>query len=198
MYLVVGLGNPGREYEGTRHNVGFEVIDCISEKLNFQVSKIKFKGLIGEFIISGEKVLFLKPSTFMNLSGESVRDAAEFYKIPPENIIVVYDDVAIDVGRLRIRGSGSDGGHNGMKNIIYHLNSDSFPRVRVGVGAPKGDMVSHVLGRFSDEERKAIDETIKVAADAVIEIIQNGVQSSMNRYNGFKYSKEYYIGHTQK
>ncbi|TDT63457.1 aminoacyl-tRNA hydrolase [Fonticella tunisiensis] len=190
MYLVAGLGNPGGEYEGTRHNVGFDVIDYLSDKLGFQVNKIKFKGSVGEYIVKGDKVLFLKPSTFMNLSGESIREAADFYKIPVENIIVVYDDVAIDVGRLRVRPSGSDGGHNGMKSIIYQLSSDKFPRVRVGIGASKGDMISHVLGKFSQEERKLIDEVIKAAADAVMEIIENGVQSAMNKYNSFKVSQE--------
>lgn len=190
MYLVVGLGNPGREYENTRHNVGFEVIDYMSQKYNFEVSKIKFKGLLGEYNLDGEKVLFLKPSTFMNLSGESLREAASFYKIPPENIIVVYDDIAIDVGRIRIRPSGSDGGHNGMKSIIYQLASDKFPRVRIGVGSPRGNLANYVLGRFSGEERGLIEETLKAASEAVVEIIKNGVQSSMNKYNSFKAGQE--------
>lgn len=190
MYLVVGLGNPGREYEKTRHNVGFDVIDYMAEKYNFDVNKIKFKGLLGEFNIDGEKLLFLKPSTFMNLSGESVREAAAFYKIPVENIIIVYDDIAIEAGRLRIRPSGSDGGHNGMKSIIYQLNSDKFPRVRVGVGGPRGSLVSHVLGKFTDEERKLVDEVIAASSEAVIEIIKNGPQSSMNKYNSFKAGQE--------
>lgn len=190
MYLVVGLGNPGREYERTRHNVGFDVIDYLSEKLSFEVSKIKFKGLIGEKSISSEKVIFLKPSTFMNLSGESVRDAANFYKIPAENIIVIYDDVAVEAGRLRIRPSGSDGGHNGMKSIIYQLANDQFPRVRVGISAPRGEMVSHVLGKFTEDERNLIEQVVKVAGDAAIEIIQSGVQSAMNRYNSFKASEK--------
>jgi peptidyl-tRNA hydrolase, PTH1 family len=186
MYLVAGLGNPGREYEGTRHNVGFDVIDYLAEKLNFSVSKIKFKGLIGDCNIKGEKVIFLKPSTFMNLSGESVRDAAEFYKIPVQNVIIIYDEVAVEAGRIRIRPSGSDGGHNGMKSIIFQLNSDKFPRIRVGIGAPKFDMVHHVLGKFTEDEKKLMAESIKAASDAALSIIENGVQSSMNRYNGFK------------
>jgi PTH1 family peptidyl-tRNA hydrolase len=145
MYLVAGLGNPGREYEGTRHNIGFMVLDYMSQKFGFNISKIKLKGLIGEYVLKGEKILFLKPSTFMNLSGESIREAADFYNIPKENIIIIYDDMALEVGRLRIRPSGSDGGHNGMKSIIYQLNSKDFPRVRVGIGKSNYDTVSHVL-----------------------------------------------------
>ena len=190
MYLVAGLGNPGKEYEGTRHNVGFEAIDYLCEKLNFEVNKIKFKGKIGEKSINGEKVIFLKPSTYMNLSGDSVREAAFFYKISPQNIIIVYDDVAIEVGRIRIRESGSDGGHNGMKSIIYQIGSDTFPRVRIGIGEPKGDIVNHVLGGFRTEEKKPIMETIVAAGDAVLLIIENGIQSSMNKYNSFKCSQE--------
>lgn len=190
MYLVAGLGNPGREYEKTRHNVGFDVIDYMAEKYGFEVSKIKFKGLLGEYNLEGEKVLFLKPSTFMNLSGESIREAAFFYKIPPENIIVVYDDIAIEIGRIRIRPSGSDGGHNGMKSIIYQLNSNQFPRVRLGVGGPRGSLVNHVLGKFRDDERKLIEAALKAASEAVVEIIKNGVQSSMNKYNSFKAGQE--------
>jgi PTH1 family peptidyl-tRNA hydrolase len=184
MYLVAGLGNPGREYEGTRHNAGFDVIDYMSDSMGFKVSKIKFKGLTGEAFIGGEKVMFLKPSTFMNSSGESIREAAQFYGIPVEKIIIIYDDTAIQVGRVRIRASGSDGGHNGMKSIIYQLNSDSFPRVRVGIGEKRGDMVSYVLGRFSKEERALVDQAIEHAAKAVVEIIENNIQSAMNLYNG--------------
>jgi PTH1 family peptidyl-tRNA hydrolase len=169
MYLVAGLGNPGREYEGTRHNVGFEVVDYMADKLGFDVSRIKFKGLVGEYNISGEKVIFLKPSTFMNLSGTSVNEAASFYKIPVENIIIVYDDISIDFGRVRIRPSGSDGGHNGMKSIIYQLSSDSFPRVRVGIGGPDRNLVSYVLGRFKEEEKKSLPEILKAASDSVVE-----------------------------
>lgn len=190
MFLVVGLGNPGREYAGTRHNVGFEAVDYLSEKLNFDISKIKFKGTIGEKNVSGEKVIFLKPSTYMNLSGESVREAASFYKIPMENIIVIYDDVAIEVGRIRIREKGSDGGHNGMKSIIFQFGNNAFPRIRIGIGGPKEDMVSHVLGGFRPEEKKPMIEAIMAAGDAAIEIIMNGIQDSMNKYNSFKCSQE--------
>lgn len=190
MYLVAGLGNPGREYEGTRHNMGFEVIDCLSEKLGFEVSKIKFKGLVGEVNIAGEKIIFLKPSTFMNLSGISVSEAASFYKIPFQNIIIVYDDISIDYGRIRIRPSGSDGGHNGMKSIIYQLGSDEFPRLRVGIGGPDRNLVSYVLGRLREEELKNLPEILKIASDGVIEIIENGIQSAMNKYNSFRVGQE--------
>lgn len=190
MYLVVGLGNPGREYDGTRHNVGFEAIEYLAEKYNFDVSKIKFKGKICEKSISGEKVIFLKPSTYMNLSGESVKEAVTFYKIPFENVIVLYDDVAIEPGRIRIREKGSAGGHNGMKNIINHFGSDEFPRIRIGIGSPKGDMVAHVLGGFMKEEREPMIKAIMAAGDAAIEIITNGIQSSMNKYNSFNSSQE--------
>lgn len=190
MYLVAGLGNPGREYEGTRHNMGFEVIDHLSAKLGFEVSKIKFKGLIGDISIAGEKTIFLKPSTFMNLSGISVCEAASFYKIPVQNIIIVYDDISIDFGRIRIRPSGSDGGHNGMKSIIYQLGSDEFPRVRVGIGGPDKNLVSYVLGKFREEEVKNLPEIVGNASNAVIEIIENGIQSAMNKYNSFRVGQQ--------
>jgi PTH1 family peptidyl-tRNA hydrolase len=190
MYLVAGLGNPGSEYEGTRHNAGFYVIDYLSEKLNFKVSKVKFKGKIGDCMIGDEKVIFLKPGTYMNASGESVAGAASFYKIPVENIIVVYDDKDIPLGRIRIRPSGSDGGHNGMKSIIYNLNSNEFKRVRVGIGTPDNDMVSFVLGRFSAEETALVKQAMMTAGDAIIEIIKNGITSSMNKYNAFNSSQE--------
>lgn len=190
MYLVVGLGNPGREYEGTRHNIGFEVVDYIASKLGFEVSKIRFKGLIGDTSMGGEKVIFLKPSTFMNLSGNSVSEAAAFYKIPVENIIVIYDDISIDFGRIRIRPSGSDGGHNGMKSIIYQLGRNDFPRIRVGIGGPDRNLASYVLGRFKKEEMDKLPIMLKTAYDAVLEIIQSDVQSSMNKYNSFKVDQE--------
>lgn len=190
MYLVAGLGNPGREYEGTRHNIGFEVIDRLSAKLGNEVSKIKFKGLMGDANIKGERVILLKPSTFMNLSGISICEAASFYKIPVENIIVVYDDISIDFGRIRIRPSGSDGGHNGMKSIIYQLGRDDFPRIRVGIGGPDRSLSSYVLGRFREEEAKSLPEIVEVACEAIFETIENGVQSAMNKYNSFKAGQE--------
>ncbi|MFL0247998.1 aminoacyl-tRNA hydrolase [Candidatus Clostridium stratigraminis] len=184
MYLIVGLGNPGIEYSHTRHNVGFDVIDLLAEKYNIKINRIKFKGSIGEGSISGEKVILLKPSTFMNLSGESVIEASNFYKIPKENIIVLYDDISLEVGRLRVRPDGSAGGHNGIKNIIQHLSSEIFPRVKVGVGQPKGDLVRHVLGSFSKEEREVLSKVFQNAALAAVTIISDGITEAMNKYNG--------------
>ncbi len=183
MYLIVGLGNPGRDYAQTRHNVGFVALDYLAQCYNIPVERLKFKGAYGEGRIAGEKCILLKPHTYMNLSGESVRDCAEFYKIPPENIIVMYDDVALNVGSVRIRPGGSAGGHNGMKSIIYQLNSDQFPRVRFGVGSPEHDMVDHVLGKFSHEDGVAVTAAIKNIEHIIPEIIQNGIQSAMNKYN---------------
>lgn len=183
MYLIVGLGNPGREYENTRHNVGFIAIDYLAEQIGIKLSKIKFKGVYGEGFIGSEKCILLKPQTFMNLSGQSVREAAEFYKIEPQNIIVLYDDVNLEVGKVRIRPSGSAGGHNGMKNIIYLLNTDEFPRVRFGVGAPEHDLVDHVLGRFSEEDGKSVTSAIKKTEDILSVIFKMGVGEAMSRFN---------------
>lgn len=183
MYLIVGLGNPGREYENTRHNVGFVAIDYLAEKLGIKLGKIKFKGIYGEGFIGNEKCILLKPQTFMNLSGQSVREAAEFYKIEPQNIIVMYDDVNLEVGKVRIRPSGSAGGHNGMKNIIYLLNTDEFPRIRFGVGAPEHDLVDHVLGKFSDEDGKNVTNAIKNTEDILNVIFKMGVSEAMSRFN---------------
>lgn len=183
MYLIVGLGNPGRDYSQTRHNVGFVALDYLAQCYNIPVERLKFRGAYGEGRIAGEKCILLKPHTYMNLSGESVRDCAEFYKIPPENIIVMYDDVALSVGSVRIRPGGSAGGHNGMKSIIYQLNSDQFPRVRFGVGAPEHGMVDHVLGKFSHEDGVAVTAAIKNVELIIPEIISNGVQSAMNKFN---------------
>lgn len=190
MYLIVGLGNPGTEYRYTRHNVGFHVLDLISEKYNIKINRIKFKGSIGEGIINGEKVILLKPSTYMNLSGESVIEASSFHKIPKENIIVIYDDISLDIGRMRVRPEGSAGGHNGIKNIILHLSSDIFPRIKVGVGQPKGDLVRHVLGHFSKEEGEILDKVFLNAVDAAVSIVTDGVAESMNKYNGINIINE--------
>ncbi|KMT22057.1 aminoacyl-tRNA hydrolase [Clostridium cylindrosporum] len=185
MYLVVGLGNPGKEYENTRHNVGFEVIDYLSNKLGFDTSRERFGGNFGEYIYAGEKIIFLKPLTYMNLSGESLIEAASFYKIEAENIIVVYDDMAIETGKIRLRPSGSDGGHNGMKNIIAHLQSKEFKRIRVGIGKAPRSIVDYVLGKFTNEERKLIDKSVEAAGEGVMSIIQDGIQNAMNKYNTF-------------
>lgn len=186
MYLVAGLGNPGKQYDMTRHNIGFEVIDYMAEKLDVKVNKLKFKALYGEIKIGMEKVLLVKPQTYMNLSGDSIRDFCNFYKIPVENVIIINDDIAIEAGRLRIRKKGSAGGHNGLKSIIYQLNSDNFPRIRVGVGAPKHedyDLADFVLGRFSKEEIPIIEEAIIKASKSVEEIIKNNIDSAMNKFN---------------
>ena len=184
--MVAGLGNPGKQYDMTRHNIGFEVIDYMAEKLDVKVNKLKFKALYGETKIGMEKVLLVKPQTYMNLSGDSIRDFCNFYKIPPENVIIINDDIAIEAGRLRIRSKGSAGGHNGLKSIIYQLNSDNFPRIRVGVGAPKHedyDLADFVLGRFSKEEIPVLEESIIKASKAVEEIIKNNIDSAMNKFN---------------
>lgn len=185
MYIIAGLGNPTREYEKTRHNVGFDTIDVLADKLNTSVDEKKFKGLYGKGIIAGEKVILLKPQTFMNLSGESVREAADFYKVDPEHIIVIYDDISLDVGQLRIRKKGSAGGHNGIKNIIAHLGTQEFPRIKVGVGdKPKGmDLADYVLGHFSKEDQAKMDEAFKDAADAAEMILDKGMDAAMNHYN---------------
>lgn len=187
MYIVAGLGNPGKEYESTRHNAGFNVVDYLAYKNNIAINKIKFKGLYGDGIIGGEKVVLLKPQTYMNLSGQSILDAVEFYKIGIENLIVVFDDVSIPLGRIRIRPSGSDGGHNGMKSIIYLLGRNDFPRIRVGIGAPEFDMVNHVIGKFTDEEKNVMKDVIKVSSEAVESIVKMGVGETMNRYNSYRH-----------
>ena len=186
-WLLVGLGNPGTQYENTRHNVGFLVADELAERQNAPIQRLKFKALTNLLTISGEKVLVMKPVTYMNLSGEAVRQAVDFYKIPPERVLVVSDDTALAVGRLRIRKGGSAGGHNGLKNIIQHLGTDQFPRVRVGVGEkphPDYDMADWVLGKFQGEDKKAIDGAGKRAADAVECLLKEGPDRAMNRFNG--------------
>ncbi|QGU96569.1 aminoacyl-tRNA hydrolase [Clostridium bovifaecis] len=187
MFLIVGLGNPGKEYEHTRHNVGFDIIDLLSKKYNIDVNRKKFKGMYGDGKVNGERVLLLKPTTYMNLSGESVKEIVEFYKIPNENVIVIYDDISLEVGRLRIREKGSAGGHNGIKSIISYLGSEVFPRIKVGVGQPsKEELVSFVLGKFSKEDRERLEKVFKAAIDAVGAIIEEGTIEAMNKYNGFK------------
>lgn len=188
MYLIVGLGNPTREYDRTRHNVGFETLDVLAEELNTSIGENKFKGCCAKGVIGGEKVILLKPQTFMNLSGESVRAAADFYKIDPEHIIVIYDDISLEVGQLRIRSKGSAGGHNGIKNIIAHLGTQEFPRIKVGVGAkpPRMDLADYVLSRFSAEDRVKMEEAFKEAVQAVQVMITEGDQAAMNRFNGHK------------
>ena len=186
MYLIVGLGNPGNRYNMTRHNIGFHTIDYIADKYGVRLTKLKFKAVYGEGNIAGEKVYLVKPQTYMNLSGESVAEMARFYKIPPERIIVINDDISLETGRIRVRAKGSAGGHNGLKSIIYLLESDEFPRVKMGVGAPKQedyDLADYVLGRFAKEEIPVMEQAIIKAETAVREIIENGVQSAMNKCN---------------
>lgn len=188
MYIIAGLGNPTKEYEKTRHNVGFEVIDVLADMLHTTVEEKKFKGCYGRGFLGGEKVLLLKPQTFMNLSGESVRAAANFYKVDPEHIIIIYDDISLDVGQLRIRKKGSAGGHNGIKNIIAHLGTQEFPRIKVGVGdkPKKMDLADYVLSRFSKEDRVLMEDAFKEAARAVEVMIAGGVDTAMNQFNGHK------------
>ena len=185
MYIIAGLGNPTREYEKTRHNVGFDTIDVLADKLNTSVDEKKFKGLYGRGIIAGEKVILLKPQTFMNLSGESVREAADFYKVDPEHIIVIYDDISLNPGQIRIRKKGSAGGHNGIKNIIAQLGTDTFQRIKVGVGEkPKGyDLAAYVLGHFHGEDLELMEEGYEKAISATEEILKGEIDAAMNEYN---------------
>lgn len=185
-YMIVGLGNPGKQYETTRHNAGFICLDLLSEKHGIKVNKLKFKSLIGDGRINGKRCLLLKPQTFMNLSGEAVRDAAEFYKIPTENIIVICDDISLDPGKIRIRRKGSDGGQRGMKNIIYHLKSDNFPRIKVGVGAkpnPEYDLADWVVSHFTKDEAKLIKEVAEKVAGAVEYMVDGKIDKAMSDYN---------------
>lgn len=187
MYIIVGLGNPGREYQNTRHNIGFDVIDAIADHYGITVDEKKHKALVGKGIIAGQRVVLVKPQTYMNLSGESVRDVVDFYKIDEKDtLIVISDDISLDVGQIRIRKKGSAGGHNGLKNIIAHLGHDEFKRVKMGVGEkPKGyDLADYVLGHFNGEERVTMNESAKRAAEAIESIITDGPDVAMNRYNG--------------
>ena len=186
MYLIVGLGNPGRQYEATRHNMGFDTVDCLIEKHNVPQGGVKFNAMYGKGIIGGDKAILMKPLSFMNLSGGPVRDMVNFFKIDPENeLIVISDDIDLEPGQLRIRKQGSAGGHNGLKDIIQKLGTQNFVRIKIGVGAkPQGwDLADHVLSRFPDSERKLVDEAIREAADAVEKIIAQGPDAAMNEYN---------------
>lgn len=185
MYIIVGLGNPTKTYEGTRHNIGFEVIDRLATDHAIDVSMKKHKALCGKGMIGGQKVVLAKPQTYMNLSGESVRELVDFYKVQPDEVIVIYDDISLEPGQLRIRAKGSAGGHNGIKNIIAHLNTQDFPRVKVGVGEkPKGwDLADYVLSRFSSEDRKVMDESVAAAGEAVKLMLESDINFAMNKYN---------------
>ncbi len=182
--LIVGLGNPGREYHGTRHNVGFEVIDLLSKTHRIPVKARRCHAVVGEGTIAGEQVVLARPQTFMNRSGEAVAGLARRYRIAPEEIIVVYDDSNLPMGKLRIRTMGSAGGHNGMKSIIHSLGSQEFPRIRLGIGSPdRRDMIEHVLSRFKRAEMPAVREAIQRAADAVEMFLEEGPEPTMNRFN---------------
>lgn len=185
-YIIVGLGNPGRQYENTRHNAGFDAIDKIADEYGAQMKKLRFKSVTGECRIGSSKCLLMKPSTFMNLSGQAVVEAMNFYKIDPSRIIIIFDDISLDVGKMRIRQKGSDGGHNGMKNIIYLSGSDQFPRIKVGVGKkphPEYDLKDWVLSKFSASERKAIDEMCDNCVVAVEYMTKDDIQGAMQKFN---------------
>ena len=187
MFLIAGLGNPGRQYEKTRHNMGFDTIDELIERHRIPQGGIAHKAMYGKGMIAGEKVLAVKPLTYMNLSGEAIREYVNYYKMDPETeLIVIYDDIDLDPGQIRIRKKGSAGGHNGIKSIIAQIGTQNFYRVKVGVGAkPKGwDLADYVLGRFSSEERELVDKAICDAADAVEMILKDGIEAAMNHYNG--------------
>ena len=183
-WLLVCLGNYGREYENTRHNIGFMAAERLIDKRNLRCNRLRFRALTEVIEFGGANVLLMMPQTYMNLSGEAVGEAARFYKIPADHVIVISDDIALPLGKIRVRGSGSAGGHNGLKNIIAHLGTDKFPRVKVGVGAPEHDIVDWVIGSFSAQERKVIDGLLDRVIDAAECIITDGVMSAQNRYNG--------------
>lgn len=184
MYIIVGLGNPGKKYEHTRHNMGFIAMDKLSERSGIEISRERFKGLTGEGNISGEKAILLKPQTFMNLSGESVREAVAYYKVPEDHVIVIYDDIDIPLGSIRIRKSGGAGTHNGMRSVVSELGTEAFPRVRIGIGNDSGDsLIKHVIGKVSSEERKILDDTAEEVAVVIEDILKHGLDMSMNMHN---------------
>lgn len=185
MYLIVGLGNIGLQYKNTRHNIGFEVINQISKDYNIEVNKKKHKGEIGEGVINGQKVMLVKPQTYMNLSGECVKAIVDFYKIPIENIIVIFDDFSLDVGKIRVRPKGSAGGQNGMKNIIQQLGTDNIKRIRVGIGEKPNRMIlsDHVLSRFNKNEEELKNEAVEKASEAVASFVSIGIDKTMTKFN---------------
>ncbi|MBQ4111125.1 MAG: aminoacyl-tRNA hydrolase [Clostridia bacterium] len=191
MKLIIGLGNPGKQYEFTRHNAGFLMVDYFANENNFEIKKFKNRALTAETNISGEKVIFVKPQTFMNLSGESVREIVNFYKADTKDILVIYDDISLPLGRLRIRAKGTDGGHNGIKNIIYQLKTDEFPRVKIGVSG-NGDkpLVDYVLGAFSKSELEVLKEIAKINMDIIKTFVEYDVTVAMNKFNSTNLSKE--------
>lgn len=186
-WLIVGLGNPGKEYERTRHNCGFRAVDEIASKLGCKIDRAKFQGIYGQVTYNGKKLMLLKPLTYMNLSGRSVLQLSAYFNIPPQRIIVLFDDISLEPGRLRIRPDGSAGGHNGIKSIIQEVGSQAFPRIKIGVGAkpnPEYDLADWVLSTFSAQEEKALAVALENAADAALTIIDRGVPEAANRFNG--------------
>ena len=185
MYLIVGLGNPEEDYSGTRHNMGFDTINKIAEQYEISINKKKFKGLYGTGSIEQQKVILLKPQTYMNLSGESIREAVDFYKIEEEKIIIIYDDIDIEPGIIKVRKTGGPGTHNGMKSVVQNLKSKNFTRVRVGIGKPehKGDLINYVIGYINKEDKGILDKATTKAKEAVIEVLKSGVDSAMNKFN---------------
>lgn len=185
MYIIVGLGNPEEEYSNTRHNMGFDTINKIAEQYKIKISKTNFKGKYGNGIIENEKVILLKPQTYMNLSGESIKEIIQFYKIETNKLIIIYDDIDIDTGIIKIRKTGGPGTHNGMKSVIKEIGTQDFIRIRIGIGKPehKEDLINYVIGGIPKEEREKLDKGIDLAKDAVIEVIKNGVDIAMNKFN---------------
>ena len=185
MYLIVGLGNPEEDYSKTRHNMGFNVVNKIANEYGIEINKKKFDGLVGEGIIENKKVMLLKPQTYMNLSGKSIIQVVNFYKIPVEDICVIYDDVDVEIGNIRIRKQGSSGSHNGMKSVIEELGTENFTRIRVGIGKPefKNDMINYVIGAIPEEEKGKLDKGCTKAKEAVIELLKNGIDIAMNKFN---------------
>lgn len=185
MYLIVGLGNPEQDYSNTRHNMGFNTINKIAKQYNIEIKQKKFKGLYGKGIIENEKVILLKPQTYMNLSGESIKEVVDFYKIEPSKIIVIYDDIDIMPGIIKIRKKGGAGSHNGMKSVIHELQTTEFPRIRVGIGCPKdkSNLINYVIGAIPEEDKVLLDKGTTLAKEALIEIISNGIDCAMNKFN---------------
>lgn len=185
MYLIVGLGNPEQEYDKTRHNMGFHVINKLAKQYGININKNKFKGLIGTGTIGKEKVMLLKPQTYMNLSGESIKEVVDFYKLKVQDLIIIYDDMDIEIGTIKLRKKGGPGSHNGMKSVISNLGKDEFSRIRVGIGKPenKNDMINYVIGHIPEAEFERLDKSTTTAKDAVIDIVLNGIDKAMNKYN---------------
>lgn len=190
MYIIAGLGNPGSKYENTRHNMGFKAVDAMASEFGIDVNRAKFKGLIGEGRIGSEKVILLKPQTYMNLSGQSVREIMNFYRIPEENLIVIYDDFDLPIGSIRVRKSGGPGTHNGMKSVVQELGSRKFPRVRVGIGSSDGSTIQFVIGKVGKDEQQILNEAAEAAASAAADIIRIGIENAMNIHNTRKSEKK--------